>query len=87
MKSNAEIAKGLVGSASSGKGDSKSADDKDGKSPEGNASPDGLAAAIKDIDKHMANKDWEGAAQAWRNAHTIAMADQGKDDSDSGNEY
>lgn len=75
MKSNADIAKALVGSKSNGKGDEKAADAKDGGSAEGNASPDGLSSAMEDIGKHLANKDWEGAAAAFRSAHTICGTD------------
>jgi hypothetical protein len=80
---NKEIAKRIVGSKSSGKDDDSAADAKDGGEVTGNASPDGLAATMEDIGKHLANKDWEGAAQAFRNAHTIAAGDRGSDNDDS----
>jgi hypothetical protein len=76
---NKDIAKRLVGTAGSGKGDEKATETKDGGTSTDNASPDGLSAAMEDIGKHLANKDWEGAAQAFRNAHQIA----GQDNDDS----
>lgn len=83
MSKNAEIAKRLVGSKSSGKNDDKAAEGKDGGEVTDNAAPSGLSDAMQDIAGHMANKDWEGAAQAFANAHTIAAGERGKDNDDS----
>lgn len=80
---NKDIAKKLVGTAGGGKGDEKAVDAKDGGGVEDNASPAGLAATMEDIGKHLANKDWEGAAQAFRNAHSII----GAGDNDDSSEY
>jgi hypothetical protein len=80
---NKDIAKKLVGDKSSGKGDEKSASAKDGGEVTDNAAPTGLSDAMQEIAKHLSNKDWEGAAQAFRDAHTIAAGDGGKDNDDS----
>lgn len=91
MKSNAETAKHILSKrAKPNQGDEKSTDTKDGGTATDNAEPDGLAQNMEDIGKHLANKDWQGAADAFRRAHTIASAtrgDNGKDDLTSGNEY
>lgn len=91
MKSNAEKAKHILSKREKPHaGDAKAADLKDGKDAVSNAEPDGLSQAMEDIGRHLSNKDWAGAAAAFRSAHTIAGAgpnDNGKDDLTSGNEY